>query len=250
MNDTTNETTALILAGEGYQLSIAPEAEARKLELMQSAARVLAVCDNDESADAQRVIRSLAGMRTLVEKNRKEVKEPVIRIGKLIDQVAKDFLSGIEGEETRVRKLVGDHAAEVARVKAAAEAAERKAFEDARAAREAAEAAAAKAEETRNIGDVIAARQAEMARQEAAAARLDASDETAAAKVADGVRFAIDFEVTDIELLAKERRDLVTVTEKRAAILAELRDAGHPESDDYWKAIGLRVFLKPVVSSR
>jgi|GEM_PF-2922708 len=250
MNDTTNETTALILKGEGYELFIAPEAEEKKQQLIASASRVLAVRDNDESADAQGVIRSLAGMRTLVEKSRKDVKEPVIRIGKLIDQAAKDFLSGIECEETRIRKLVGDHAAEVARAKAIAEAAERKAFDEARAAREAAAEAAAKADETNNIGDVIAARQAEQARMEAAAARMAASDGTAAARVADGVRFTADFEVLDMDLLARGRRDLVTITEKRAEILKELRDAGHPESDDYWKAIGLRVFLKPVVSSR
>jgi Xaa-Pro aminopeptidase len=253
MNTTTEETTALILSGQGYDLQIAPEAEARKAELLGIARAVQHVRDNDESAEAQYHSRSLAAMRIEVEKCRKIVKEPVNRIGKLIDQAAKDFVAEIDAEECRIKKLIGDHAAEVARLRRIKEEEERRAFEEARAAREAAEAAAAAAETSGKIADIIAAKQAESARMDALAARMGASDEVAAAKVADGVRFAWDFEVLNIHALAMAEPRFVRIEPKRAEILTDIKeraDAGLPMTDREWAVIGLRVFKKPVVSSR
>jgi len=191
-------------------------------------------------------------MRIETEKCRKAVKEPVTKIGKLIDKTAADFIADIEAEEKRINRLVGAHAEEVARLKREKEEAERRAFEEARAAREAADAAAAAAETSGKISDIVAAKQAEAARQEAAAARMDASAEVAETKVADGVRFAWDFEVTNIADLARLRSDLVTVEPKRAAILAQLKAAEEEGVDTVnWAAsVGIRAFKKPVVSSR
>lgn len=253
MKTTTAETTALILSGQGYELTIAQEALARKNELLGIARAVCHVRDNDESADAQYHSRSLAALRIEVEKSRKEVKEPVNRIGKLIDQAAKDFLADIEAEEARIKKLVGDHAEEVARLKAEKERLERIAFEEARAAREAADAAADAAESTGKIADIIAAKKAERERMETLAARMEASESVATTKIAEGVRFAWDFEVTDIEAFAAARRDLVDITPRRADILAEIKR--HAERSElaglnFGNAVGLRAFKKPVVSSR
>jgi hypothetical protein len=255
MSEHTNETTALILSGQGYELTIAPEAEAKKQELLATAMTVAIVRDNDESACAQRVSRSLAAMRIDVEKCRKIVKEPVNRIGKIIDQTAKDFVAAIEVEEKRITKLVGDHAAEVARIKAEKEREERRAFEEARAAREAAERAAAAAESSGKISDVIAAKQAERERQEALAARMEASAEVAETKVAEGVRFAWDFEVLDIDQLARAHRELVTIEARRADVLEKIKSAAVCFGNDdvligAFADVGLRVFKKPVVSSR
>lgn len=250
--DPTEETTSLILAGDGYQLTISPEAQVRKADLLVTAATVASVASNNESADAQRVSRALGQMRIEVEKSRKLVKEPVNRIGKLIDQTAKDFLAEVDAEEIRIKRLVGDHAAEVARIKAEKEAAERKAFEEARRAREAAEAAAEAAANTNKMSDVIAAKQAERERAEALAARMDASAEVAAAKVADGVRFAWDFEVEDVEMLYATNRGLVDITPRRADILTEIKraEAAGLEPTKFFSLQGLRVFKKTVVSSR
>jgi hypothetical protein len=254
MNTTTEETTALILSGQGYDLQIAPEAIARKAELLGIARAVQHVRDNDESAEAQYHSRSLAAMRIEVEKCRKIVKEPVNRIGKLIDQAAKDFVAELDAEECRIKKLIGDHAAEVARLRRLKEEEERRAFEEARAAREAAEAAAAAAETSGKIADIIAAKQAESARMDALAARMDASDEVAAAKVADGVRFAWDFEVEDITQVLEYRIDLVEITPRRAVILQSIKDSAErhctEEVVNLYAAIGIRAFKKPVVSSR
>jgi vacuolar-type H+-ATPase subunit I/STV1 len=249
---TIEELAPLILAGQGYELTVAPEAEKRKAELIALASDVTAVTSNDESSAAQRVTRSLAAMRIEVEKSRKTVKEPVNRIGKLIDQTAKNFLDEIEAEDNRIKRLVGAHAEEVARIQREKELAERKAFEEARAAREAAEAAAEAAANTGKLSDIIAAKQADKERLEAAAARLDASEDLAGTRIAAGVSFKWDFEVEDMDLVITCLRDALDITVKRTPILAWLKEmeADGKTVEDIAKGHGIRAFKKPVVSSR
>ena len=181
----------------------------------------------------------LSAMRIEVDKCRKEIKEPVLRVGKLIDQAAKDFMAEIELEESRIKGLIGDHANEVARLKAIAEAEERKAFEFARAAREAAEG-------TGRIADVLA-------HKAAVAAKLAASTEVAETKVAQGVRFAWDFEVIDIDALYQSAPQFVTLTPRRAEILAEIKRIAETNEQavlDVSNTIGIRAFKKPVISAK
>lgn len=252
MTPDTTETTALILTGQGYELLIAPEAEKRKHELLMMSGKVGCVNDNDESARAQVVTRALAQMRIAVDKSHKEVKAPVLKIGKLIDQTKKDFMVELEAEEGRVNKLIGNHAMTVARAKAEAEAAERKAFDDARRAREEAERAAAAAASTGKISDVLAAKQAEKDRQEALASRMEASAEVAGTKVADGVRFAWDFDVENVVEVFKASPTLCSLEIKRAAVLTWFRELEAAGCDVATCAmlVGISAFKKPVVSSR
>jgi len=249
---TIEDTTALILAGNGYELTVAPEAEKRKAELIALASEVTTVTSNDESSAAQRVTRSLAAMRIEIERSRKLVKEPVNRIGKLIDQTAKNFLDEIECEENRIKRLVGAHAEEVARIQRKKEAAERKAFEEARAAREAAEAAAEAAANTGKIADIIAAKQAEEERKAAFDARLEASQEVNDTRISAGVSFQWDFEVDDMDLVIVCLREALDITVKRTPILAWLKEmeADGKSVEDIAKGHGIRAFKKPVVSSR
>jgi len=227
----------LILAGDGYQLTISDEAIQRKAEMLSNSAVITAVGDNDESAVAQFHTRQLAAMRIEVEKSRKLVKEPVNRIGKMIDAAAAVFLIEINAEEGRIKRLIGNHAEEVLRIKAEKEAAERAAFEAARAAREAAEEG--------GIAAVLAAKKA-------AAEKMDASAEVATTKVADGVRFAWDFEVLDLHMLAEREPMLVKIEPRRAEILAELKDMEEHgyKVEELAATFGIRAFKKPVVSSR
>jgi hypothetical protein len=227
----------LILAGDGYQLTIADEAIQRKAEILSASSTIQIVGDNDESAVAQRHTRQLAAMRIEVEKSRKLVKEPVNRIGKMIDQAAAEFLIEINAEEGRIKRLIGNHAEEVLRIKAEAERVERAAFEAARAAREAAEEG--------GIAAVIAAKKA-------AAEKMEASAEVATTKVAEGIRFAWDFEVIDLHMLAAKEPMLVKIEPRRAEILAELKDMeehGHTV-EALAATFGIRAFKKPIVSSR
>jgi hypothetical protein len=233
----TTEIMPLILAGDGYQLTIAEEAIQRKAELLANSAVITAVADNDDSARAQYHTRQLAAMRIEVEKSRKLVKEPVNRIGKMIDQAAAEFLVEITAEEGRIKQLVGRHAEEVLRIKAEKESAERAAFEAARAAREAAEEG--------GIAAVLAAKRA-------AAEKLEASNEVAATKVAEGVRFAWDFEVTDIEAVYRAVPQLVSLEVKRSAVLAWLRSLEDDGRDVAAVAnlAHIHAFKKPIVRNR
>ena len=227
----------LILAGDGYQLTIADEAIIRKAELLAHSADITAVADNDESARAQYHIRHLAAMRIEVEKSRKLVKEPVNRIGKMIDAAAAEFMIEINAEEGRIKRLVGNHAEEVLRIKAEKEAAERAAFDAARAAREAAEEG--------GIAAVLAAKKA-------SAEKMEASNEVASTKVADGVRFAWDFEIGSIEAVYRAVPDLVSLEIKRSAVLAWFKSMELADEDVAAAAslAGIFAFKKPIVSSR
>jgi hypothetical protein len=237
MNTELSEITPLILAGDGYQLTISAEAEQRKAELLAKAEAITIVTDNDESAKAQFQSRSLAAMRIEVEKSRKLVKEPVNRIGKMIDNAAADFLEEIVAEENRIKKLVGAHAEEVLRIKAEKERIEREAFEAARAAREAAEEG--------GIAAVIAAKKA-------AAEKLQASNEVAATKVSSGVRFAWDFEVDDINAVAKAEPLFVSMEIKRFAVLRWIRELEEADEDVAARLalVGISAYKKPIVSTR
>jgi hypothetical protein len=236
----TNEITEimpLILAGDGYQLTISEEATARKAAMLAKSESVTTVTSNDESAAAQRHTRSLAAMRIEVEKSRKLVKEPVNRIGKMIDQAAAEFMVEINAEEGRIKQLISKHAEEVMRIKAEKEAAERAAFEAARAARETAEEG--------GIAAVLAAKKA-------TAEKLEASSDVASTKLADGIRFAWDFEIDDIAAVYRDAPDLVNLEIKRAAVLAWFRDLEAQGCNVATCAalLSIRAYKKPIVSSR
>jgi len=236
MTNEQNDTT-LILAGDGYQLTISPEAIARKAEILTKSSTVTHVASNDDSSDAQRHTRALAAMRNEVEKSRKLVKEPVNRIGKMIDAAAADFLVEITAEEGRIKQLIGNHAEEVMRIKAEKERVEREAFEAARKAREAAEEG--------GIAAVIAAKKA-------AADKLDASAEVASTRLSDGIRFAWDFEVENIDTLYAASPAFVTLEVKRSVVLAWIKAIEEVGEDAELRSaqLGIRAFKKPIVSSR
>jgi len=246
--------TAMILTGEGYALTITPEAEQKKRDLLVASAEVCTVTTNDESADAAYHMRSLAQMRISVEKSKKAIKEPVIRIGKLIEETARNFMLEIDDEESRIRKLIGDHATEVARLAKIKLEEERLAFDAARLARDAANAAQDAAETTGRLSDIVAAKQADQARQDALAARLEASSELVAAKVADGVRFVWDFEVTSMDTLSASAPDLVKVEPRRREVLNWLNSLEEIETPDmvsYVAAkVGIRAYKIPSISTR
>lgn len=246
------KTTALILAGNGYELTITHEAALRKAQFVAAAQGVVCVTDNDESANAQYHSRRLAQLRIEVEKCRKEVKEPVNKIGKLIDQAAKDFLMEIEVEEKRITRLVGDHAQEVQRLKAQKIREERLAFDAAKCARETAEATAISARSSGTIANVIAAIHADVDRLEALGARMTASEAVAETKVAEGVRFAWDFEVADIDKLSHTAPAFCTIEVKRGEVLRWIKDleSSVENIEDWCAQYGIRAFKRPVVSSR
>jgi hypothetical protein len=276
----TTELAPLILAGDGYSLEVSPDAEAQKAELIRHSALIVEVNDNTAAEAARNQVKKLAEMRVLVEKSRKAVKEPVLKIGKDIDAKAAAFVGQIELEEKRVSGLIGAHAQ---RVEAERQALLRKQQEEERqriaaeqeAARKAAEAAAAaeaarKAAEDAQFADDatedteaaakaaviaaeaekvrIAAEQAEAARkaEEARAAAFAAPIEAPVS----GVKFEPDFELVDIHALYAAVPELVKLEVKRADTLARIKSYMEAHGGDLPTVPGLSITKKPVVSKR
>jgi hypothetical protein len=254
-DNTTTETEALILAGDGYQLTIAPEAFALRERALTKAANIVAVTSHDESYEAGHRVKEIAALRNLVERSRKAVKEPVLEVGRRIDQAAKDFLADLNAEEGRIKQLIEGHAYRLAEERRIAEEAERRAAAEARAAREAAEAAQQAAQTTGRIADVVAAQQAEQSRIEALATRCAAADETHAAKQPDEVRWKWDFEVSDIRKLASIAPALVRMEPAVIEIRRKIAEAVEKHDDpaliaEIFAEVGITVFRKPEVRTR
>lgn len=252
---TTTETEALILAGDGYQLTIAPEAFALRERALTKAANITEVTSHDESYIAGHRIKEMAALRNLVERSRKAVKEPVLEVGRRIDQAAKDFLADLNAEEGRIKQLIEGHAYRLAEERRIADEAERRAAAEARAARESAEAAQQAAQATGRIADVVAAQQAEQSRLEALAARCAAAEETHAAKQPDEVRWKWDFEVSDIRKLASIAPDLVRMEPAVIEIRRKITEAVEKHDDpaliaEIFAVVGITVFRKPEVRTR
>lgn len=169
-------TTALAILGDGYQIQITPEAEKQKATIIQAARAVVAVTDADSCDIAQSRLRSLASVRTAVESSRKQVKAPVIDLGKRIDGIAADFVADVVAEEARLSGLVTEYAREQQRIKREAELAaerERQRIERERHEAEmAAQREAARIERERQAAEK-AAHEAEIARLKAEAAQSE-----------------------------------------------------------------------------
>jgi len=236
--------TALILSGEGYTLSISKDAKELKASLIEAAQELLAVSTFNDADEARANIKSLAWMRNQLEKSRKAVKEPVIATGKQIDEIAKAFIADVEQEETRLTRLVAAFAAEQERKKREAEAELRRQQDEARrleAERDRLRAAAAKEH------DFLAQVEADKLRDAAHEQRkalIMATQE--APRAVTGTRTVLDFEVTDAAALAAAAPQFVTITPKRAEILAFIK--GTPP--DMQPLPGIRVFEKTVVGTR
>jgi chromosome segregation ATPase len=169
-------TTALAILGDGYQIQITPEAEKQKATIINAARAVVAVTDTDSCDIAQSRLRSLASVRTAVESSRKQVKAPVIDLGKRIDGIAADFVAEVIAEEARLSGLVTEYAREQQRIKREAELAaeqERQRIERERHEAEmAAQREAARIERERQAAE-RATHEAEIARLKAEAAQSE-----------------------------------------------------------------------------
>lgn len=277
---TTAEIAPLILAGDGYNLEVSPDAEQQKAELIRHSALIVEVNDNTSAEAARLQVKALAAMRNLVEKSRKAVKDPVLKIGKDIDAKAAEFVAKIESEERRVAKLIGDHAARVeaerqAQIRRQQEEERKRLAEQQRLAREAEEAARAaeaarKAAEDAEFADEEDDEAAAKAKQEAEAAeaaRLKLAEQQAEAaraaeaarmesfKVAvpdrvEGVKFEPDFEVLDAGLLYQSFPELVKLDVKRAETLARIKSWMDTHGGELPTLPGLSITKKPKVGTR
>jgi len=237
-NETLTELKPLILTGDGYSCTVAPDAETKKAQLLKHSALIVEVKDNASANAAQLQVKELAAMRNLVEKMRVTIKAPVLAIGKTIDQKAADFVATLEAEEKRLKKLVQDFAVivEQERQKVLREL-EAKRQEEARQER-LRQQALAEAERLKQAAiDALLDAQSPEQEQEAVEAKEAAREAVAAIpepvvtqsapvmvpQEVSKVKFVTDFEVTDIDKLYRYDVSLVTMTPRRMEILNEIQ---------------------------
>lgn len=249
-------SAALVVRGASeVQIDIAPEALHVRNTALLFSGTIKAISTQTEAQAVAHAIKEFQALSRETESSRTDVKKPVLELGKRIDSAAKEFIGPVETELARLRGLLNGYQAEQERQRREAEAkrqaeiraaqeAEDKARREAEAARLAAEKeASAKAEQAKQEDDPFAAAEAEAARVAAAETARRQVEQAKAATVAavkavtvqtaaaiaprtiEGVhvRKSPDFKVTDAMKLALIRPDLVTITPKRAEILAEMR---------------------------
>ena len=201
-------------------IELSPAAHnARQVSLLAANAVKSITCigDLDQAASSLSSIKSLT---RAVEESRKEVKAPVLEVGRRIDQVAKEYLEPLEIEAKRLSVLVGSYQ----------EAAHRKSEQDRENAAKIQAAAISEMQEKQTAaiaaGDEAAAD----------AARAEAADKIAVSQLAvieaegprvDGIttRTTWKFDVTDINELFKARPELCVIAANNAAIRAVLKAA-------------------------
>ncbi len=289
-------SNALSILGDGYTITVTPEAEQLKASAIEASRRIVAVTDQDSCYLAQARIKALAAIRIGVDKSRELVKKPVLEKGREIDGIARDFAADVVAEEARLTGMVNEYAREqqrIAREAAAAAERERQRIEreehearmealrkeqEAESQRMEAERAKHEAEMERlraaRALDAEAEAEARRREQEAAqaqreaaeradAARLDAEraaeearrqEEAARSAVVapalpTGAKEEIDFEVIDALAFAVKFPQLVTITPKRADILAALKKS-FARNGKLPEVAGLRVFQNLRVKTR
>lgn len=235
-------TNALAILGDGYQIAITPEAERQKATIIEAARRVVAVTDADTCDLAQSRLRSLASVRTAVESSRKQVKAPVLELGKRIDGIAAEFVADVIAEETRLSGLVAEYAREQQRIaREAREAAERERIRIEReeherkmeALRKEQEAERQRMEEERRKHEAemerLRAARAQDAEAEAEARRREEAA-AAAQREAAAKAEAARIEAEQAEARARQERE---AAERQAAALAAPTPAGVKEEIDF-----------------
>lgn len=214
---------ALVLSGfNAPAVTIDPKVVGQRDYLVRDAKCIVAVTCDLELELAACTLQDIKGLLKRAEESRKEIKEPVLLLGRAVDATAKEFAAALEAEVARIGRLVADYtekqrraAAEAERKRqeelsrieadrvAAEQAAQKKAAEEANNAKspEEAETVAARVQETREaIAQDAAKRTADIL-----LAPAPAAPKIKGVSVAKSWRFSVE----DVEALYRARPDLV-----------------------------------------
>lgn len=247
----TTPNTALAILGDGYTISITPAAVEQKRVILEAARRVVAVTDQDSCDIAQSRMKSLASVRTSVESSRKQVKAPVIDLGKKIDGIATDFVADVVAEESRLSGLVAEYAREQQRIaREAREAAERERQRIEReeherkmeALRKEQEAERQRMEEERRKHEAEMERlRAERAQDTAAAEEARKREQAAAAAEAEARRKAVEAQAEAERAAAQAQADR-EAAERQVSTLAAPVPTGVKEEIDF-EVVDIHAFV-------
>lgn len=215
-----SDTLEIVVSGSlpSPQIELSPAAFNARTLALEASGRIKAIASVADLDAAAVALTKLKALTRSVEDSRKEVKAPVLEVGRRIDAVAKDYLTSLESESKRLSVIVGSYQ----------EAQRRKAEKE----REAAAKAQADAIAEMNAKQAEAVANGD---EEAAdAARAEAADKIAASQLAvieaegprpEGItsRTSWKFEVVDIAELHAARPELCVITPNNAAIRAVVK---------------------------
>ena len=119
-----NPKTALITIS-GIADSIACEPTQSAIEardgILEASRTVLSIADGDQLQVAGDVLREIDSFLNRIEASRKTVKDPIITVGRLIDDTAKTLTLELGDEKKRLRDIIGKFQAEQERLRLKAE---------------------------------------------------------------------------------------------------------------------------------
>ena len=158
-----------------YSVTLTEDAKAKRAELLETASLIINISNPEDQAEAVQTVAKLKAWKNEVEKTRKELKEPVLAAGRLLDATAADASKPAEVEIKRIEALLVDFQREQNRIRE--EALRKQRDEQERIARE-------QAEKERQLREEAARLEAERQRleREALEARSKKAREEAAAK--------------------------------------------------------------------
>jgi hypothetical protein len=243
----TSEIVVSGLTRPNVELDIA--CEKRREVAIAAASQVLAVRDAQTQADAVEAMTQLKSLKKGVEKSRELVKQPVLEIGRMIDNTARNFLQPIDAELSRLSGMVSAFQVEERkRVEAEQREQERMRQKAIEAQAEEQRRLEAQAERARSPAKKLEILQKQEASEEKLKETLVSTTMAEKAVVPSRsagmvVRKQWKFEVTDIEALFKEKPFAVSL-QPNAGIIRGLIAGGLRECP------GLRIFEETSTSVR
>jgi len=219
-------------------VAVNEDAEAKKAEALEAAGNITEIADSFDNECAVEAVRDIKSIMSDVESCRKTVKAPVLKLGKAIDQAAKDFCGALITEQARVQKLITGYADEQRKIAWEAEKARRAEQERLERERQAA------AEELKKAETPEETYRAKRTVAKAVQAEADNKAISTAPEKVSGlvVTRRKDFRIVDIDALHKARPDLVHVMPKRSEILEAIKTTD--------KIPGLEIFEETKTSIR
>lgn len=98
----TAETPLIVSTATNATAALSTEAPALKVQLLQISRAVIEVGASEHVAPAVHAVRELKRLKNSVEAARKQVKDPVLRLGQRIDELAKNYTIEIDAEILRI----------------------------------------------------------------------------------------------------------------------------------------------------
>jgi hypothetical protein len=230
-----SDTLEIVVSGSlpSPQIELSPAAFNARTLALEASGRIKAIASVADLDAAASALTKLKALTRSVEDSRKEVKAPVLEVGRRIDAVAKDYLTSLELEAKRLSVIVGSYQ-EAQRRKA-----EKEREEAARVQAEALAELNVKQAEALEAGDEAAADDA----------RAEAADKIAASQLAvidaegpkpPGIvtRTSWKFEVVDITALHSARPELCIIEPNNAAIRAVVKTCAQIPGVRVWQEAG------------